>query len=261
LSTPPTNHETIKSYLLGQMPEQDESGVEARLISDREFYDELSIVEDELIDQYLGGTLSDSERQNFEAHFVTSPERWQKIRFAKALKKHVSADADRGAEQEESKSPQTSNIFAFRKPVIPYAIAASLIVVLGLGFVLLKNWQGPAAGGRVLAVELTPGPATRGEGEVKEFSLAPDVGSVRLQLDLPKNEYQTYEAVVRDSSLRSVVTAGNLKPQTINNFAAVMMDVKADLLAPGDYRVNLSGTTGDGRSENVATFSFTVRAN
>ena len=256
MNTPPTSHETIKRYLLGQMPEHDESEVEARLFTDREFYDELSIVEDELIDQYLGGALSDADRQSFESHFVSAPERGQKVRFARALKKYVSVSA----EQDEPASPVPVVNFPVRRRFIPYAIAASIIAVVGLSFLTLRNWQGPGAGGSVLAIELTPAPTTRGDGDVKEFSLAPDVSSVRLQLDLPKNEYQTYEAIVRDSSLRTVLTARDLKPQTINGLAAVTLDIKASLLAPGDYRVNLSGVTPDKRSESVATFSFTVRA-
>ena len=257
MSTPPTSHETIKSYLLGQMREQDESEVEARLFTDREFYDELSIVEDELIDQYLGGAMSDADRESFESHFVSSPERQQKVRFARALKKYVSVSA---GQDEPGSAPAVVN-FPSRKPFIPYAIAAAILVVVGGSFLLAKYWQGPAGGGRVLAIELTPAPTTRGAGEVKEFSLAPDVGSVRLQLDLPRNEYQIYEAVVRDSSLRTVATARDLKPQNINSYAAVVMEVKAGLLAPGDYRVTVNGTTADGGSETVATFGFTVRAN
>jgi hypothetical protein len=255
LSTPPTSHEEIKNYLLGQVSEQEESEVEMRLLADPEFYDELSIVEDELIDQYLGNTLSDTERQSFQSHFVSSPERHQKVRFARALKKYVAVNA------EEEASPRASSIFSLRHPVLPYAIAAVLLVVVGVSYLAMKYGPGPPPGSRVLAIELTPAPTVRGGGEVKELSLAPDVGSVRLQLDLPTNDYQTYDAVLRDSSLRSVLTAGGLKPQTINNTPAVIIDVEAGLLAPGDYRVNLSGTTAGGGSESVATFSFTVRAN
>jgi hypothetical protein len=109
-----------------------------------------------------------------------------------------------------------------------------------------------------LAIELTPTPATRGSSEVKQLGLTPDLETVRLQLDLPKNEYPSYEAVLLDSSLRPVLTGNNLKAQTINSFAAVVWDVKANLLAPGDYRIQLSGTTPDGRSESVATFYFTI---
>ena len=271
MKAPLTDQEKIKSYLLGLLPEEEGAEVEARLLTDREFCDELSIGEDDLVEQYLSGALSSSDGQAFESHFVRSPERRQKIRFARALKKYVSA-----GENEEQEDPieieavpepvvvtpfprSRLRIFPFRSQVVSSLAAAMvLIVVVGSGLILMRVWQTQQGGGRVLAVELSPAPATRGEGEVKQINLAPDVGSVRLQLDLPKNEYPSYEATVRDSSLRTVFTTKDLKPQPINNFSALMLDVKADLLTPGDYRVHVSGTTPEGRSESVATFSFKI---
>ena len=268
MSTPPTDHERIKSYLLGQLAEEDGSQVEARLLTDREFYDELSIVEDDLIDRYLGGTLSDTDRQSFESHFVSSSERQQKVRFARALRKYVSVTADQTeADQVEDEvvayAPEparSSSIFPLRKPLLSYAAAAVILIVAGAStFLFLRYWQSSTVTGRVLAIELTPAPAVRDAGEVKQLNLAPDVKTVRLQLNLPNNEYPSYAAVLRDSSFRTVLTTQNLKPQTIDGFAAVIADVNANLLAPGDYRVQLSGTRTDGGSESVATFSFVVR--
>ena len=261
LSTPPTDHESIKSYLLGQLAEADVSQVEARLLTDREFYDELSIVEDDLIDRYLGGTLTDVDRQSFESHFVSSSERQQKVRFARALRKYVSVAADETEADGDPVvvSPSPSS-FIFRKPLFSYAAAAVILLLAGASiFLFLRNWQSSTVTGRVLAIELTPGPAVRDVNEVTEVNLAPDVRTVRLQLNLPNNEYPSYEAVLRDSFLRTVLTTQDLKPQTINGFAAVIADVNANLLAPGDYRVQLNGTSADGGSESVATFSFAVR--
>ena len=272
LSTPPTDHESIKSYLLGQLAEGDVSQVEARLLTDREFYDELSIVEDDLIDRYLGGTLTDADRQSFESHFVSSSERQQKVRFARALRKYVSVAADQTeadgvADPVVAYPPESARIgspsppsFIFRKPLFSYAVAAVILLIAGASiFLFLKDRQSSTVTGRVLAIELTPAPAVRDIVEVTQVNLTPDVKTVRLQLNLPNNEYPSYEAVVRDSSFRTVLTTQNLKPQTINGFAAVIADVNANLLTPGDYRVQLSGTRVDGGSESVATFSFAVR--
>ena len=247
----PTDHERIKDYLLGRIPEEEDAEVGARLLTDHQFYEELSIVEDELIDRYLGGTLSDSDRESFESHFVSSYERQQKVRFARALRKRVSV-----TQTARLVSPPRSSFFPFR---ISYAVAAATVLIIVGGSLLLLYRRSLSPSGRVLAIELTPAPATRDVSEVKQFGLTPDIGSVHLQLDLADNEYQSYEAVLRDSSLRSMHTAKNLKPQIVNNFAAVIVDLNADLLSPGDYRIQLSGTTPDGRSENVATYSFTVR--
>ncbi|HEX6649531.1 MAG TPA: hypothetical protein VF075_08325 [Pyrinomonadaceae bacterium] len=269
----PISHERIKGYLLGQIPEEDESQVEAGLLTDPEFYEELSIVEDELIDQYLAGALSVSDRQSFESHFVLSSERQQKIRFARALRKRVSVAANESeltpAEDEllpepaETtrlvSTPRSSSIFPIGKsPVVSYATAAILLVVVAGFFMVVRYWQSPPGTGRVLAIELIPTPATRDASDVKQFTLTPDIESVHLQLDLLKNEYQSYDALLRDSSLRTVTTTKNLKPQVINGVSAVLLDVKADLLPPGTYRINLSGTTADGRSESVATFSLSI---
>ena len=247
----PTDHERIKDYLLGRIPEEEDAEVGARLLTDHQFYEELSIVEDELIDRYLGGTLSDSDRESFESHFVSSYERQQKVRFARALRKRVSV-----TQTARLVSPPRSSFFPFR---ISYAVAAATVLIIVGGSLLLLYRRSLSPSGRVLAIELTPAPATRDVSEVKQLSLTPDIGSVHLQLDLADNEYQSYEAVLRDSSLRSMHTVKNLKPQIVNNFAAVIVDLNADLLSPGDYRIQLSGTTPDGRSENVATYSFTVR--
>lgn len=270
-----TNHEDIKGYLLKQIPEEDESQVEARLLTDRGFYEELSIVEDELIDQYLAGSLSVSDRRSFESHFVSSSERQQKIRFARALRKRVSVAVDESqlslaeddlVHESAETTPfvptrRSSFIFPFgRSPVVSYATAAAILTVVFASFLLLvRYWQSPAVNGKVLAIELIPAPVTRDGNDVKQVTLTPDIESVRLQLDLLKNDYQSYEAVLRDSSLRTVTTTRNLKPQVINGISAVLVDVKADLLSRDNYRILLSGTTPDGRSESVATFSFSIR--
>ena len=117
--------------------------------------------------------------------------------------------------------------------------------MVGSSLLLVRYWRSPAVNGRVLAIELIPTPATRDGSEVKEFTLTPDIESVRLQLDLLTNEYQSYEVLLRDSFLQTVITTKDLKPQVINGIAAVLVDVDADLLSPGNYRIQLSGTTAD----------------
>jgi hypothetical protein len=267
LKAAPTDYDTIKGYLLGQTPAEDESELEARLLTDREFYEEVSIVEDELVDRYLRGDLSASEKERFESHFVSSAERKRKVRFARALRKYISVAEVSADEETESAlsyvpAPHASVIrpFPFGRSAMSYAIAASILIVVGLSsFVFLWYLQRQPGGGRVLAVELIPAPATRGGSEVKQITLTPDVGSVRLQLDLPGNDYQSYEATLRDSSARTVLTTRDLKPQNVNSFSAVTLDINSDSLSPGDYRIQLSGTTADGRSETVASYPFTIR--
>ena len=50
------------------------------------FFEELLLVEEELIDDYIGDQLSLDERQSFEQHFLSTSGRHGQLRFAQALR-------------------------------------------------------------------------------------------------------------------------------------------------------------------------------
>ena len=83
----------IRSYLLGLLGDKEQERVEKRLLGEEEFFEQVLVAEDEIVDDYLEGSLSGSERERFEKHFLITPERRQKLRFAATLKKHVEASA------------------------------------------------------------------------------------------------------------------------------------------------------------------------
>jgi len=66
------------------------------------------ISEDELIDQYLKDQLTPAESEAFENHFLRAPERQQKLRFAKALKKLVAEQSSADAPVAESSAGRLS---------------------------------------------------------------------------------------------------------------------------------------------------------
>ena len=84
------------------------SQLEERLLANSAFYEELLIVEDELVDEYFADELANSERESFETHFMLAPERQQKARFARNLKKYVSAT--RAAHSHEDIAIETSEV-------------------------------------------------------------------------------------------------------------------------------------------------------
>ena len=82
----------IRAYLLGALSEEDQEQVEQRFLVDQELFEEASIVEVELIDEYLNDTLS--EKEDFVRSFLSTPRRLQKVRFAMALEVYVSDQED-----------------------------------------------------------------------------------------------------------------------------------------------------------------------
>ena len=80
---------SVKRYLLKQLPVAEQQEIELRLLSDDSFSAELDIVEDELIDEYLAEELSRDERVKFEQDFLTTPERHSKLISAQAFKRYI----------------------------------------------------------------------------------------------------------------------------------------------------------------------------
>lgn len=272
--------ETIRRYLLGQAPLEDSSKVEERLLTDGEFYQELLIVEDELIDRYLSGELSEPERESFEPHFLLPPERQQKLRFARSLKKYVSSvgtaqphesiatnvsseDAAEVAEPLPKKRP----VFSFPpvgNPIVSYALAAVILLIVGgASWVVFKNWRTPAPRepGRVLAVVLTPG-LTRDDGEIKKIAIPPGTDTVQLQLQIASaDQYQSYRALLQTTEGLEKLKTNDLKATTTGTSVVVSLQLAAGLLTRGDYYVKLSGLTPRGEYEDVGRYSFRVVSN
>lgn len=79
----------VRRYLLKQLSGEEQSALEARLLTEDDLFTELDIVEDELIDEYLANKLSRDERKRFDDHFLTTPERESKLRSAQAMKRYL----------------------------------------------------------------------------------------------------------------------------------------------------------------------------
>ena len=85
----PEDQRSIRRYLLGELPAEEGERLEERLLTDEEFFQELLVGEDELIDLFLRGDLDAAEREHFTQHFLAAPERQQQLSFARALHKYV----------------------------------------------------------------------------------------------------------------------------------------------------------------------------
>jgi CHAT domain-containing protein len=119
----------VRRYLLRQLTDSEEQEVELRLLGDEAFSQELEIVEDELIDEYLAGELERDERVSFKETFLTNPKRQRKLEAAQAFRRYfktLPAPAGRLARLWKS-----INQPFFSSP-IGIAFAALALVVVGL---------------------------------------------------------------------------------------------------------------------------------
>src|SRR5690349_13185884 len=77
---------TLKQYLLGELSQETQlEAVEERLFTDDDVFEELQLVKEDLIDQYVKDEFTAEERRNFERNFLTTEERRADVRRAEAL--------------------------------------------------------------------------------------------------------------------------------------------------------------------------------
>ncbi len=84
------NEELLRRYLLGEVRDEERSMVEQRLLTDQLYFNELLGMEEDLTDEYVQGTLHGDEREQFELHFASSPERRESVEFAQVLHRYLS---------------------------------------------------------------------------------------------------------------------------------------------------------------------------
>lgn len=72
-------------YLLGLLPEQDAEHLDELSISDDELAWRLRVVENDLVDAYVAGTLTGETLKRFESVYLSSERRRQKVEFAESF--------------------------------------------------------------------------------------------------------------------------------------------------------------------------------
>ena len=149
-------------YLLGNLTDDEQVEVEDRAFADAEYLSALEATEADLIDAYVRGELSQSDRRSFEFRFLTSPKRRRKVEFARALAT-IASESKTQEPRAAGRSFFTRTFWGWN-PVVQFAAAmAALICIAGGTWLVSEN---AAIRSRVTALE-----AERRGFEAREQSL------------------------------------------------------------------------------------------
>ena len=254
--------EDLRLYLLGLISAEERQSIEERIITNQSDHDEVLIVEEELIDDYLAGKLNETERQAFDTHFMNPPDRQEDLRFAQALKTYISTSNEDVIELTEpvSKLSQSNDhftvqVFAPSLWVRFSLVAASLVLVGVLSWIGYRYFkpQGPP---QIIAVTLKSGAVTREGGSLQTVTL-PAAGeiSVHFSLPVPPAPFEIYQAVLRDAA-GTVILRSDKSRRSVDQ--RIVVPVPGDSLPAGDYQFVLNGIDEKGDSDSVASYRFKV---
>jgi len=137
----------MERYLLGVLPEEEAARLEERSLADYDFFESMLVVENRLIDDYVTRQLPARERAQFERHFLASPKRRERVEFARAFLKTVSAApaaepavvTERRIAEERTSWPERIRSF-FGLGNLSLGLAASALLLIGFaGWSLLET--------------------------------------------------------------------------------------------------------------------------
>jgi hypothetical protein len=254
---------TLRKYLLHELEEAEQDRLEERFLTDKEFGRRLEIAQADLIDDYVAGVMSEGESERFRTHYLTTPARLQKLKFAMALDRYVTeaTDATEAVTGEASATKAAAAVTAepglFEKVLAffrarPLKAAFSVfgaVLVLGVAVLILfglsdfRAWRGYN-----LRQELT------------RVNHMPEADSV------PLSKLSQGSASTPVLSLTTDLARGDAEPQTVEVTSGVKLIRLLLEVAPGPYdhfRAVLQTATGDelaavenlkARSEDDAQF-------
>jgi hypothetical protein len=260
------DYENIRSYLLGVLSDDDRQIMDERLLSESGFLEEVLVAEEELMDDYVNDDLPADSRLRFEQHFLITPERQQKLKFAFALSRYASqaskVPASASVNNQAAVSPTDLNWYARFKslwsgqtPAFRFAAVVAVIAIVGVTVWLLR--PGRFAPKTFANVTLIISSGERSEGPTStKVKLPSDVDALKVLLKLPEssNPAQRYRVEWMNDQ-------GVKKPLTITNADAQSLTVviPARELASGQNALRLYVINSDGSEQRInGDYFFTV---
>jgi hypothetical protein len=261
----------VRQYLLGDLEDEQRQQFEQQLFADGDYFERVLMIEDELIEDFVFNLLPLSEERKFFEYFLSTPRQIQKLRNAQALKEYSERVAPPPSHKE-----RIITFFRGRQLIAAVSLAALLVVCLAGIWILTRVSvdqevaQLNAVGSPELnlginqaeqAITLVP-IRVRSGAEIdlieQSVSISPATQVVQLRLQLAEDEYRDYQGILQREPDSRIFTLGNLKARETANGKLLVVRAPARIFSPGEYRLLLSGTTPDGRQENLGSYAFRI---
>ena len=180
------DEETIRRYILNSLSQEELKEIEYRLLTDAEYLEKVSLLEDKLVDDYVCEVLSQEERRQFEGSYLSTPEGQTQVRFAARLRQYAlihgpapiteaATAAGSAPSRETSRLGHLLSTLLTPRYVMVGAAALSLVLAIGAAIALWSLKRSHVA---------QPGPS-------------PDAGELRAQLSEQQRQNEELSARLR----------------------------------------------------------------
>ncbi|MEO7134258.1 MAG: hypothetical protein ABI024_08555 [Vicinamibacterales bacterium] len=280
--------ETIRDYLLGQLPEPETERLDELSVTDDECAERIRAVEHDLVDAFARGELHGMVLEQFRSTYLTTPQRREATRFAHALQS-LGEHSGRGSSAQADGRP-TMPVRETRRWRELLPLAAAVLLATASAWLMLDNrtlrervTSAERARDRQLRVaeaprttdtappSAGPGPSVpamamlvltpqlRSGSQLPTVALAGGTGDLAVQLDLEPVDFPAYEAALLTPTGGQILwRSDRLIARTAGDRKRIALGLPAAILRPQAYLIRVSGVPARGASEIVGEYRFAV---
>ncbi len=254
---PTYDDRVLTQYLLGALPEADTERLDELSISDDEIAARLRTAENDLVDAHACGELEGDALERFRTHYLSSPRRREKARFAEAFRAFAGQTGIPARPQPARAWP-------------PWLAAAACLAIAASGYLAFENYrlgrdlsrsaadrmellrrereleaqagQGPKTPATASIFSFVLLPATRGAGGLTPVILSPEAEFADFELRLEADDFPQYHVDIKDPGTGRVLWKSDpLRSVGRLGAKAVLVRAPANVFHPGHYILELSG--------------------
>ena len=257
--SPIMTDERIIAYLLEELPEQEAENFEDECFALEDWPEQLSLVEEDLIEAYLRDELAPEQRRHFEQNYLSTPAREARVGVAAVL---LSCINEREAEA-PVEVPLSLTKLTWRERFRTFLSGAgwrpraAFAVLLAASIVAVGWWGVRTRQPRtVLALSLEISFSDRAQAaQGRRVELGGSVSALRVSLLLPeaaRGERYRVELESEGGEIKSLEAAAQ-------DGQSVSVLIPAAQLPPGAYALKLFTVAADGTQQRIAgNYFFTV---
>ena len=255
----------LREFLLGKVTDEVRERIEGLFLTDPATHERVLAVEQDLIEDYLEGTLSGDDRELFVARYAQTAEQRRKLRISKSIKDWATTEA-KSAQTVPVQVPRSAPIWR-RAFFVPIA-AAVLIAIVIAAFWLSR--RAPRSGieeelaqlnapsnqqSAPVALELSPVMVRGGESQNLNSQAQTGFLVVRL-LWIQKEGYPHYRPTIHRLDETRSYAVPDLQPDSDGK--SIRLKLPTHILINGIYQITLTGIAADGSKGLTEEYTFNV---
>jgi hypothetical protein len=134
---------SIREYLLGRLDLDSDlvESIDEQSLTDPKFSISVDVIEDEIIEEYLEGSLSSEDMRAVERHFLRPPERQRKLETARLFNRYIEAESRKVKTKRPASARSLFRAFRIGQVLPSFRTFAEIAALVVFAVLTLNLWN------------------------------------------------------------------------------------------------------------------------